>query len=236
MHELREATSAKAKSRFIGTLAYAAPEQVRGDEVTVRTDVYSTGQVLWEMFAMRAMFHKGLTPEQLVAAKLKGDVPRLRKVNPTVPPPLEEVVMAALSLNPADRQQSAGELSQLFTRIVRNTSMNAGDFTAQQALLAPDPAPLRASAVPLVVPPLSVREREARGQYRLPSPQDGQDSPRRAGRPRCGPLERVGHRRSAGRRAFSEHAFRGRAATGYRPHGGFVDAGRVMGAGTGRAI
>ncbi len=75
-----------------GSPAFMSPEQLRGDAVDERTDVYSLAATLWQMLALRAPF--------LGAADLQrirdGDVPSVRKSNRDVPPELELVVRTAM--------------------------------------------------------------------------------------------------------------------------------------------
>jgi serine/threonine-protein kinase len=93
-----------------GTIAYMAPEQLRGEEIDERSDVYSAGAVLYEMVCGRRAF-----PQQQVAclidSVLHGVPEAADRLNPDVPAAIAEVVTRAMSKHPADRQQSARELA-----------------------------------------------------------------------------------------------------------------------------
>ncbi len=107
---------AKAKGRLqttdVGVLkgkfAYMSPEQIRGKSVDRRTDVYSTGIVLWESLAGRKMF-RARTNEDLLTERTSGTVviPPPSSVNPAVPKELDAIVLRALSTDPSERFGSA---------------------------------------------------------------------------------------------------------------------------------
>jgi tetratricopeptide (TPR) repeat protein len=87
-----------------------APEQVRGDAVDARADVWAVGVVLFEMLAGRRPFVGDDTTE-LLRAILQDPAPDLRALRPEVPPALARTVARALAKSPADRHASAAALS-----------------------------------------------------------------------------------------------------------------------------
>jgi serine/threonine-protein kinase len=93
----------------IGTPRYMSPEQARGLETDPRTDVWSLGAVLFEMFAGRPPF-VGDTHADLTASILHDEPPALDAVAPEAPKAIAEVVARALRKNPVDRYATAGEL------------------------------------------------------------------------------------------------------------------------------
>ena len=112
-----EATlSAADTSSISGTVPYMAPEQLRGDPLDTRTDIYSAGAVLYEMATGRRPF-----PEKqlgrLIDDILNNDPPPASRVNGEVPRPLESVLRKALAHRPEDRYQSARELGEDLERI-----------------------------------------------------------------------------------------------------------------------
>jgi serine/threonine-protein kinase len=87
----------------IGTPNYMAPEQATGrDEVDARADQYSLGCVLYEMLAGSPPFPGG-TAQSVVARNMTAPRPHVGKVRREVPEPLEDVVIRAMAIEPADR-------------------------------------------------------------------------------------------------------------------------------------
>ncbi len=90
----------------IGTPEYMAPEQMMGEAVDPRADLYAVGCVLFECLTGHAPFTAD-TPYQLVAQVLENTPVRLRTLNPEVPEGLEQLVAELLAKAPASRPQSA---------------------------------------------------------------------------------------------------------------------------------
>jgi len=93
----------------IGTVQYMSPEQARGQEVDVRTDIWTLGVVLYEMVAGRAPF-QGETPSHVIVSVLESEPPPLAGYS-EVPVELERIVTKALRKNREERYQTASELS-----------------------------------------------------------------------------------------------------------------------------
>lgn len=94
---------------LIGTLRYVAPEQIRGEEVDRRTDVYALGVVLYQMLTGRVPFD-GPTDFLILKAQLEDPPAPPSSVAPDVPAWLDRIVLKALAKAPADRFQTVDEL------------------------------------------------------------------------------------------------------------------------------
>ncbi|HEV8118913.1 MAG TPA: bifunctional serine/threonine-protein kinase/formylglycine-generating enzyme family protein, partial [Thermoanaerobaculia bacterium] len=93
----------------LGTLAYMSPEQAQGKSVDARSDVFSLGCVLYEMFSGRRPFQQDSNLLTL-AAILRDPVPPVRSVRPDVPPEVDRVVARSLEKEPEHRYPSAVEM------------------------------------------------------------------------------------------------------------------------------
>jgi eukaryotic-like serine/threonine-protein kinase len=93
--------------RFMGTLRYAAPEQLRADTLSAQTDLYAAGLVLYEMIAGRGPFDELKDANKIAAAHLSTAPPLFTSLGVVVPEVLEKVVRSALSKEPAKRPKDA---------------------------------------------------------------------------------------------------------------------------------
>jgi streptogramin lyase/predicted Ser/Thr protein kinase len=96
---------------FLGTPAYAAPEQVRGGDVDARTDVYALGGLLFHALTGRLPY-TGEDALTLLHAQLHEPPPRPSRVRPGIPEAFDRVVARGMAKHPAERYPSAGDLAQ----------------------------------------------------------------------------------------------------------------------------
>ncbi|HVG23977.1 MAG TPA: protein kinase, partial [Thermoanaerobaculia bacterium] len=94
----------------IGTVGYMSPEQVRGQSVDPRSDIFSLGTLLYEMLAGEHPF-RGDSPADTMSAILREDPRELTSSNPNVNPGLDRVVRHCMEKSPEQRFQSARDLA-----------------------------------------------------------------------------------------------------------------------------
>ena len=92
-----------------GTPSYMSPEQIRGDDLDVRADVFSLGLLLYEMATGQKAF-PGNTGGVIIEAILSKSPPPIRTVNPEIPVELEAIINKAIEKDKEQRYQNAAEL------------------------------------------------------------------------------------------------------------------------------
>src|SRR2546425_3704450 len=105
----------------LGTVAYMSPEQVRGEKLDARTDLFSCGVVLYEMATGRQAF-SGNTSGVIFHAILEREPPPASRVNPGLPPKFEEIIAKAIEKDPKLRYQHAADLRTDLQRLKRDSS------------------------------------------------------------------------------------------------------------------
>ncbi len=114
---------------IIGTPAYMAPEQARGDEgVDARADIYALGATLFEMITGRPP-HIGPTPIAILARLVTTPPPRLSDVYAATPIPLDDLMAELLATAPEDRPSGMGEVADRLRAIAADVASRAGSET-----------------------------------------------------------------------------------------------------------
>jgi len=116
---LARAQAASGQTRtglIIGTVAYLAPEQVTGAVTDTRTDVYSSGVMLFELLTGRQP-HTGDTPMAVAYQHVNADVPLPSTVVPGLPEPVDRLVAVATSRDPQYRPPDAGTFLREVRRV-----------------------------------------------------------------------------------------------------------------------
>jgi len=155
--------TAPAREEFVtspgvtmGTVAYMSPEQVRGEELDARTDIFSLGLVLYEMATGVPAF-SGNTSGVIHEAILNRVPISPLRLNPELPPKLEEIIFKALEKDPDMRYQGASELRTDLKRLKRDT--DSGRSASRMPVAEPGgymparPSQPRQDAQPEVAPP-----------------------------------------------------------------------------------
>ncbi|MCS6914150.1 MAG: serine/threonine protein kinase [Myxococcota bacterium] len=149
----------------MGKWRYMAPEQLRGEPVDARTDLYALGVVLYEMLTGRKAFGgEGIkaTCDQVLA----GGVPPVSTFRPEVPPALDAFVSRVMALDPNDRPQDSRAFLSELAEIQRMlpepvTALDLGAYVSR--MVPPPPEPPRRTALSALLQPMVV-ERSGPGR------------------------------------------------------------------------
>lgn len=109
----------------LGTVSYMSPEQVRGQALDHRSDIFSVGVVLYELLTGRRPFDRA-TPADTMSAILTTEPPPLSQAGVLVPPGLERLTARCLEKAPADRFQSTRDLAFALETAVNDTGAASG--------------------------------------------------------------------------------------------------------------
>ena len=97
-----------------GKFGYMSPEQVEGQVIDSRTDIFALGIMIWEMLANQRLFLANSEINTLRKIR-ECNVPSLRKINPNIPSELDQIVLKALKKDKSQRYQTAAELNRDLT-------------------------------------------------------------------------------------------------------------------------
>jgi serine/threonine-protein kinase len=111
----------------IGTAAYLSPEQARGEHVDARSDIYSTGCLLYELVTGTPPF-TGDSPVAVAYQHVREDPTPPSAYDDTMPPQVDSVVLKAMAKNPANRYQSADEMREDLLRAAAGEAVLATPF------------------------------------------------------------------------------------------------------------
>jgi serine/threonine protein kinase len=125
------------QTSVLGTLAYMSPEQVRGEEIDARSDLFSLGVTLYEMATGRVPF-AGETSETIFHAILHETPPAVATLNPQIPRALQQMIGKALHKDRDSRYQSAIELRDELIRLKQSrvTSSEASRLRRSWSIFA----------------------------------------------------------------------------------------------------
>ena len=140
---------------IVGTAQYFSPEQARGETVDHRTDLYSTGVLLYEMLTGRPPF-TGDTAVSVAYQHVSETAPSPAMVNPTISLAIDSVVMKSLSKERSARFQSASEFRSALAAAVLGQSVTSWSDEQQPATAPMEPivevAPIAETVVAPVLP------------------------------------------------------------------------------------
>jgi serine/threonine-protein kinase len=133
-----------ATGAVLGTARYMSPEQIKGESVDARTDIYAMGVMLYEMVGGRPPFSAD-SAMTLMMMHVNDPVPDIRQVRPDIPADVVTVINRALAKDRANRYQTAAEM----TAALRNANL---DVTGEESTYI-DTAPAAAAAMATVIEP-----------------------------------------------------------------------------------
>jgi eukaryotic-like serine/threonine-protein kinase len=111
-------------AQVIGTAQYLSPEQARGERVDARSDLYSTGCLLYELLTGRPPF-TGDSPVAIAYQHVRENPIPPSRVDPEIPTWADSIVLRAMAKDPGDRYQSAGEMRNDIQRALQGMPVAA---------------------------------------------------------------------------------------------------------------
>jgi len=117
-------------ANVLGTAQYLSPEQARGETVDARSDIYSTGCLLYELLTGRPPF-QGESPVAVAYQHVRENPVPPTTLNPDVGPEADAIVMKALTKNPGNRYQSATEMRADIRRALDGATVAAPPVMAE---------------------------------------------------------------------------------------------------------
>ena len=136
----------------VGTAQYLSPEQARGEQVDARSDIYSTGCLLFELLTGRPPF-VGDSPVSVAYQHVREEPSAPSAFNPEVTPAMDAVVLKALTKRTEDRYQSAAEMRADIERVLGGLEVARPTVSTPVAAMPAAPPPEDAtSTIPAAVP------------------------------------------------------------------------------------
>jgi serine/threonine-protein kinase len=123
----------------IGTAHYLSPEQARGEHVDARSDIYSTGCLLYELLTGAPPF-TGDTPVAVAYQHVREDPVPPSRIEPDVTAAMDAIVLKAMAKNPANRYQTAAQMRADLERALAGQPVEATPvFTEEHTTVLPPP-------------------------------------------------------------------------------------------------
>jgi len=101
---------------MVGTPAYMSPEQIRGEELDTRTDIYSLGIIMYEMFTGQQPY-RGKDTVSVIYQHIQGNFAPPSQVNPEISPAVEAIILKAMSMEAKDRFHSMDAVREALNQV-----------------------------------------------------------------------------------------------------------------------
>jgi serine/threonine-protein kinase len=140
------------EGQVLGTVPYMAPEQIRGETVDARSDLFALGVILYELATGRRPF-AGASPADISSSILRDAPVPLLSIRGNLPPELDRIITRSLEKSPKDRIQTARDVYNELRHLWRDVERGAG---VPSSTTAPTPAPSTALAPAQGIPSIAV--------------------------------------------------------------------------------
>lgn len=164
---VEDLTTITKSGMVLGTVAYMAPEQLRGKAVDHRSDIFSVGAILYEMLTGRRAF-RGETEVDTITAVLRENPPPIDREQSGIPLPFQQIVHHCLEKEPENRFQSARDLVFALETLANPSGIQSAQFRSTGLRPSPSSLPWALAAL-LLVAMLAVLGNQWR-ENKLPKP------------------------------------------------------------------
>jgi serine/threonine protein kinase len=161
--ELRLAVTRGRGGALKGKSPYVSPEQIVGDEVDARSDIFALGAVLWETLTGQRLFSGGSDLDTMEAV-MHTEILRPSELAPGIPPALDQIVLTALARDVRHRYDTAEQMAADLEAVMRSLPSRHGDLPALlNRFFGSPPSQPQVRAVSIPVPdPFDPREGNTR--------------------------------------------------------------------------
>ena len=136
-----------ATAAVVGTAQYLSPEQARGEQVDARSDIYSTGCLLFELLTGRPPF-QGDSPVSVAYQHVREEPPTPSSLEPEVSPEIDGIVARSLAKKTSERYQSAAQMRADIERVLAGQAVHTPTTTMPLVTPAPTPSTQETSFLP----------------------------------------------------------------------------------------
>lgn len=121
------ATQLTQTNSVMGSVHYLPPEQASGKGATMKSDIYSSGILMYELLTGSVPF-KGDNAVEIALKQMKERIPSIRKQNPLIPQSVENIILKATAKNPKNRYDSIKEMHEDIVHALDNENLNISKY------------------------------------------------------------------------------------------------------------